>query len=108
MGLLHDSRQPTTWWWIPPLPHANWQPVSLAGPRWLALNKDGKAKRGKHFWKKRKNSANPTGLVSDTRITHADPGWVLRPPEAIRSLENEIAVESANNNVDVIVVSGLR
>ncbi len=46
-----------------------------------------------------------TGLVSDTRITHATPaGFASHRPE--RSMENEIAVDLLNSGVDVMLSGG--
>ena len=48
-----------------------------------------------------------TGLVSDTRLTHATPaGFAAHQRD--RSMENEIAVDMLNNKVDVLLSGGLR
>jgi alkaline phosphatase len=48
-----------------------------------------------------------TGLVSDTRLTHATPAaFAAHQPH--RSMENEIAVDMLGNDVDVMLGGGLR
>lgn len=48
-----------------------------------------------------------TGLVSDTRITHATPaGFAAHQRE--RNMENEIACDMLDNRVDVLLSGGLR
>lgn len=48
-----------------------------------------------------------TGLVSDTRVTHATPAaFAAHQPH--RSMENEIAVDMLHNDVDVMLGGGLR
>ena len=56
---------------------------------------------------KAKKLGKSTGLVSDTRITHATPSG-FAAHQSHRSLENEIAVDLLNNNVDVMLSGGLR
>ena len=48
-----------------------------------------------------------TGIVSDTRLTHATPGS-FAAHQSDRSMENEIAVDMLNNKVDVLLSGGLR
>jgi alkaline phosphatase len=48
-----------------------------------------------------------TGLVSDTRLTHATPA-AFAAHQADRSMENEIAVDMVGNKVDVMLSGGLR
>ncbi|MEO2045355.1 MAG: alkaline phosphatase [Pirellulales bacterium] len=48
-----------------------------------------------------------TGLVTDTRITHATPaGFAAHQPH--RTMENEVAIDYLNNQVDVLLGGGLR
>jgi alkaline phosphatase len=55
-----------------------------------------------------KRQGKATGLVSDTRITHATPA-AFAAHQRHRSLENEIALEMlASRNVDVMLSGGLR
>lgn len=54
-----------------------------------------------------KQSGKATGLVSDTRITHATPAaFAAHQPH--RTRENEIAVDMFENRVDVMFSGGLR
>lgn len=57
---------------------------------------------------KAKAMGKATGLISDTRITHATPAsFAAHQPH--RSLENEIAVEMlTSGNVDVMLAGGIR
>jgi alkaline phosphatase len=56
---------------------------------------------------KAKRMGKATGLVSDTRITHATPAaFAAHQPH--RSLENEIASDLLSANVDVMLSGGLR
>lgn len=56
---------------------------------------------------KAKNLGKATGLVTDTRITHATPAaFAAHQPH--RSMENEIAIDIMGNNVDVLLGGGLR
>ena len=56
---------------------------------------------------KAKRLGKATGLVSDTRLTHATPAaFAAHQPH--RSLENEIAEQMLANNVDVMLSGGLR
>lgn len=54
-----------------------------------------------------KNLGKSTGLVSDTRLTHATPA-AFAAHQAHRSMENEIAEEMLANDVDVMLSGGLR
>lgn len=56
---------------------------------------------------KAKMRGKATGLVTDTRITHATPA-AFAAHQAHRSMENEIAVDILENNVDVLLGGGLR
>src|SRR5690554_2745482 len=56
---------------------------------------------------KAKKLGKSSGLASDTRITHATPAG-FAAHQSHRSLENEIAVDLLNNNVDVMLSGGLR
>lgn len=54
-----------------------------------------------------KQMGKSTGLVSDTRITHATPAaFAAHQPH--RSMENEIASDMLENQVDVLLSGGLR
>lgn len=56
---------------------------------------------------KAKMQGKSTGLVTDTRITHATPAaFAAHQPH--RSLENEIAIDILSNSVDVLLGGGLR
>lgn len=48
-----------------------------------------------------------TGLISDTRITHATPA-AFAAHQAHREMENEIAVDMLNAGVDILLGGGLR
>src|SRR5690606_3456026 len=48
-----------------------------------------------------------TGLVSDTRLTHATPA-AFAAHQADRGMENEIAVDMISSRVDVLLSGGLR
>ncbi len=54
-----------------------------------------------------KELGKSTGLVSDTRITHATPA-AFAAHQSHRSKENEIAIDLLNNEVDVMLSGGLR
>ncbi|PTB32663.1 alkaline phosphatase [Photobacterium phosphoreum] len=56
---------------------------------------------------KAKRMGKATGLVSDTRITHATPA-AFASHQPHRSLENEIASDLLSANVDVMLSGGLR
>lgn len=54
-----------------------------------------------------KKLGKATGLVSDTRLTHATPAaFAAHQPH--RSLESQIALQMLENNVDVMLSGGLR
>ena len=54
-----------------------------------------------------KQHGKATGLISDTRLTHATPAsFAAHQPH--RTLENEIAVDMLENRVDVMLSGGLR
>lgn len=54
-----------------------------------------------------RDAGKSTGLVSDTRITHATPAaFATHQPH--RSMENNIASDLINSNVDVMLSAGLR
>jgi alkaline phosphatase len=54
-----------------------------------------------------KDLGKSTGLVSDTRLTHATPAG-FASHQVHRSRENEIAVDLLDNRVDVMLSGGLR
>lgn len=54
-----------------------------------------------------KKKGKSTGLVSDTRITHATPA-AFAAHQSHRSKENAIAIDMLNNEVDVMLSGGLR
>lgn len=54
-----------------------------------------------------KQKGKSTGLVSDTRITHATPA-AFAAHQTHRSKENAIAIELLNNEVNVMLSGGLR
>ncbi len=56
---------------------------------------------------KAKTQGKSTGLITDTRITHATPA-AFAAHQAHRSLENEIAIDIMENSVDVLLGGGLR
>ncbi len=56
---------------------------------------------------KAKKMGKGTGLVSDTRLTHATPA-AFAAHQSRRTKENEIAVDLLNNGVDVMLSGGLR
>jgi len=56
---------------------------------------------------KAKKMGKATGLISDTRITHATPAS-FAAHQAHRSMENEIASDMLANSVDVMLSGGLR
>ncbi|HHI93217.1 MAG TPA: alkaline phosphatase [Gammaproteobacteria bacterium] len=54
-----------------------------------------------------RDAGKSTGLVSDTRITHATPAaFAAHQPH--RSMEDKIATDLINNNVDVMLSAGLQ
>ncbi len=54
-----------------------------------------------------KQQGKSTGLVSDTRLTHATPAS-FGSHQRHRSMENEIAVDLLENNIDVLMSGGMR
>lgn len=54
-----------------------------------------------------KQSGRATGLVSDTRLTHATPA-AFGAHQRHREMENEIAVDLLENQIDVMLSGGLR
>ena len=56
---------------------------------------------------KAKNLGKATGLVSDTRLTHATPAS-FAAHQAHRSLENDIAIDMLATGADVMLSGGLR
>ncbi len=54
-----------------------------------------------------RDTGRSTGLVSDTRLTHATPA-AFAAHQRHRSMENEIAVDMLTNKVDVLMSGGLR
>ena len=72
----------------------------------VGLDRDGNP--AETILEKAKKMGKSTGLVSDTRITHATPAcFAAHQPH--RSMENEIAAELLkSNNVDVMLSGGLR
>jgi alkaline phosphatase len=56
---------------------------------------------------KAKKMGKATGLVSDTRLTHATPA-AFAAHQSRRAKENEIAVDLLNNGADVMLSGGLR
>lgn len=54
-----------------------------------------------------KQQGKSTGLISDTRITHATPA-AFGAHQRHRSMENEIAADLLENEVDVLLSGGLR
>lgn len=77
----------------------------FAGAEMIGADKDGNS--AESILEKAKKLGKSTGLVSDTRITHATPAG-FAAHQSHRSLENEIAVDLLNNNVDVMLSGGLR
>jgi len=77
----------------------------LAGAEMIGANKDGNT--AESILERAKKLGKSTGLVSDTRITHATPAG-FAAHQSHRSLENEIAVDLLNNDVDVMLSGGLR
>ncbi|WP_100640062.1 alkaline phosphatase [Marinobacter salexigens] len=77
----------------------------LAGAEMIGADKDGNT--AESILERAKKLGKSTGLVSDTRITHATPAG-FAAHQSHRSLENEIAVDLLENNVDVMLSGGLR
>jgi alkaline phosphatase len=77
----------------------------LAGAEMIGANADGYT--AESILERAKALGKTTGLVSDTRITHATPAG-FGAHQSHRSQENEIAVDLLNNDVDVMLSGGLR
>ncbi len=76
-----------------------------AGSEMLGVDRDGNPTVT--ILERAKQLGKSTGLVSDTRLTHATPAaFAAHQPH--RSMENEIAVDILNNDVDVMLGGGLR
>ena len=76
-----------------------------SGSEMIGVDADGNS--AETILEKAAKMGKSTGLVSDTRITHATPAaFAAHQPH--RSLENEIAVDLLNNDVDVMLSGGLR
>ncbi|MCF6247473.1 MAG: alkaline phosphatase [Desulfobacula sp.] len=56
---------------------------------------------------KAKKTGKSTGLISDTRVTHATPA-AFASHQAHRGMENEIAVDMLNTGPDVMLGGGIR
>jgi len=76
-----------------------------SGSEMIGADKDGSS--AESILEKAKNMGKSTGLVSDTRITHATPAG-FAAHQSHRSKENAIAVDMLDNNVDVMLSGGLR
>jgi alkaline phosphatase len=76
----------------------------MAGAEMIGLDKDGN--RQETLVEKAKRIGKATGLVSDTRITHATPA-AFAAHQTHRSLENEIAEDLLNAESDVMLSAGL-
>ncbi len=77
----------------------------VSGSEMIGVNADGDPVETVLELAQRRGKA--TGLVSDTRLTHATPAaFAAHQPH--RSLENEIAVEMLQQRVDVMLSGGLR
>ncbi|MBW1800094.1 MAG: alkaline phosphatase [Deltaproteobacteria bacterium] len=76
-----------------------------AGSEMIGIDQHGK--KTETILEKAEKMGKATGLVSDTRLTHATPaGFAAHQPH--RSRENDIAVDMLNNDVDVMLSGGLR
>lgn len=84
--------------------------TQIASGEWAGANMIGCDKKGNPvvtILEKAEALGKSTGLVTNTRITHATPAaFAAHQPQ--RSKENEIAVDILNNDVDVIFGGGLR
>lgn len=76
-----------------------------SGSEMIGADKDGHSVES--ILEKAKLMGKSTGLVSDTRITHATPAG-FAAHQSHRSKENAIAVDMLTNNVDVMLSGGLR
>lgn len=78
---------------------------SPSGPQMVGVDIEGSPDPG--ILELAKRLGKSTGLVSDTRITHATPAaFAAHQPQ--RGLENEIAVDMLATGVDVMLSGGLR
>ncbi|MCL6269234.1 alkaline phosphatase [Sansalvadorimonas sp. 2012CJ34-2] len=72
-----------------------------------ALGVDPQGNSVETILEKAKRMGKATGLISDTRLTHATPAaFAAHQPH--RSLENEIAAQMLENGVDVMLSGGIR
>lgn len=78
---------------------------TLAGSEMIGADEHGDATETMLELAARKGMA--TGLISDTRVTHATPAG-FAAHQTHRSKENEIALDMLHNNVDVMLGGGLR
>ncbi|MDI3324352.1 alkaline phosphatase [Pontibacterium granulatum] len=78
---------------------------TLAGSEMVGSDQHGDATETMLELAEKKGMA--TGLISDTRVTHATPAG-FAAHQTHRSKENEIAMDMLNNNVDVMLGGGLR
>jgi len=76
-----------------------------SGSEMIGADKDGNT--AESILEKAKRMGKSTGLVSDTRITHATPAG-FAAHQSHRSKENAIAVDMLDNDVDVMLSGGLR
>jgi len=76
-----------------------------SGSEMIGADKDGNT--AESILEKAKKVGKSTGLVSDTRITHATPAG-FAAHQSHRSKENAIAVDMLENDVDVMLSGGLR
>jgi len=76
-----------------------------SGSEMIVADKDGNT--AESILEKAKRMGKSTGLVSDTRITHATPAG-FAAHQSHRSKENAIAVDMLDNDVDVMLSGGLR
>jgi len=75
-----------------------------AGPEMLGLDQDGN--RQENLIEKARRMGKATGLVSDTRMTHATPA-AFAAHQAHRSQENDIAEDLLASQADVMLSGGL-
>ncbi len=78
---------------------------SFAGSEMIGSDKDGNP--ATTILEKAKELGKSTGLISDTRITHATPA-AFAAHQNHRSMENKIAVDLLNTGVDVMLSGGLQ
>lgn len=84
--------------------------TQLASGQWAGSEMIGIDKNGnpvETILEKAEKSGKSTGLISDTRLTHATPA-AFAAHQAHRTKENEIASDMLNNDVDVMLGGGLR